>query len=89
MSSMRPWDGDEPPISIYDDPTSFDIQDDGVRIYPSSLYSLNILERTFTELDQNTSEEKGLMKITSTVMNKKYSKEVSFIFYFHVLITLN
>ena len=30
MSSSRPWDGDGPPMSIYDDPASFVRRDDGI-----------------------------------------------------------
>ena len=30
MSSSRPWDGDEPPMSVYDDPASSVRRDDGI-----------------------------------------------------------
>ena len=42
MSSIRPWDGDDPPMSIYYDPASFVRREDGIwcrkdvrgRLYP-------------------------------------------------------
>ena len=67
MSSSRPWDGDETPMSIYDDPASFVRRDGGVwcrkdvrgRLYPVNVIGQRCAKpKTFETSEGHCSDQK-------------------------------